>query len=143
MSPPASQFVSLPGGFAPNTTLVRGEGSPVVFLHGPFGQEWSGFLNDVAVQHTVFAPAHPGAVEPNDLHQLDNLWDLMLYYDDVLAALGLDLDIEAVCMGAQGIDRVVDTRRADRFEPAAEGQQIRICRRRARMQRQAAQKLCR
>ena len=44
MSAPASQSVSLPGGFAPNTTLVRGEGSPVVFLHGPFGQEWSGFL---------------------------------------------------------------------------------------------------
>ena len=90
MSAPASQSVSLPGGFAPNTTLVRGQGSPVVFLHGPFGQEWSGFLNDVAAQHTVFAPAHPGAVEPKDLHQLDNLWDLMLYYDDVLAALGLD-----------------------------------------------------
>ena len=44
----------------------------------------------MAARHTVFAPAHPGAVEPNDLHQLDNLWDLMLYYDDVLAALGLD-----------------------------------------------------
>jgi len=82
--------VELPGGFAANTTLTKGAGSPVVFLHGPFGQEWNGFLDDLATRHRIYAPAHPGAAEPEDLHQLDNLWDLILYYDDLFAALGLD-----------------------------------------------------
>jgi pimeloyl-ACP methyl ester carboxylesterase len=90
MNSAESRSVELPGGFAANTTLVRGEGSAVVFLHGPFGQEWTGFLDDLAAHHRVYAPAHPGAEEPDDLHQLDSLWDLMLYYDDLFASLGLD-----------------------------------------------------
>jgi pimeloyl-ACP methyl ester carboxylesterase len=84
-----SRSIALPGGFAANTTLTRGDGSPVVYLHGPFGQEWTGFLDDLAVHHRVFAPAHPGAEEPEDLRQLDGVFDLMLYYDDLFDSLGL------------------------------------------------------
>lgn len=85
-----TQSVEVPGGFAVNTTLTKGAGAPVVFLHGPFGQEWSGFLDDLATHYRVYAPAHPGAAAPEDLQKLDSLWDLMLYYDDVFASLRLD-----------------------------------------------------
>jgi pimeloyl-ACP methyl ester carboxylesterase len=85
-----STSVALPGGFAANALLSKGSGSPVVFLHGPFGQEWTGFLDDLAESHRVYAPAHPGANEPDDLRHLDGLWDLTLYYDDLFSSLGLD-----------------------------------------------------
>jgi pimeloyl-ACP methyl ester carboxylesterase len=85
-----SLSIPLPSGFAANTTLVRGEGSPLVYLHGPFGQEWNGFLDDLASRHRVYAPAHPGAEEPDDLHHLDGIFDLMLYYDDLFDTLELE-----------------------------------------------------
>src|SRR6185436_13643042 len=85
-----SRSIPLPSGFAANTTLVRGEGSPLVYLHGPFGQEWNGFLDELASRHRVYAPAHPGAEEPDDLHHLDGIFDLMLYYDDLFDTLGLE-----------------------------------------------------
>jgi pimeloyl-ACP methyl ester carboxylesterase len=81
--------VPLPGGFVANPVLSKGQGRPVVFLHGPFGQEWSGFLDDLAAGRQVFAPAHAGSVDLADLDALDGLWDLLLYYDDLLAVLGL------------------------------------------------------
>ena len=82
---------ALPGGFAANTVLAEGAGSPVVFLHGPYGQRWDGYLSGLADGgHRVYAPEHPGAERPEDLMQLDGLWDLILYYDDLFDALGLE-----------------------------------------------------
>jgi pimeloyl-ACP methyl ester carboxylesterase len=85
----STRQVPHPGGFVPNPVLIEGEGNPVVFFHGPFGQEWSGFLDDLAASHTVYAPAHAGSVDFRDLERIDNLWELLLYYDDIFAALGL------------------------------------------------------
>ena len=82
--------VAHPGLFAANPVIIRGTGTPVVYLHGPFGQEWSGFLDDISEVHEVYAPAHPGSVDMSDLEQLDSLWDLILYYDDLFRALGLE-----------------------------------------------------
>jgi pimeloyl-ACP methyl ester carboxylesterase len=81
--------IPLPGSFAPNATLARGDGNPIVYLHGPFGQEWTGFHDDLAEKHRVFAPSHPGGDEPDDLRHLDGLFDLILYYDDLFTTLGL------------------------------------------------------
>lgn len=82
--------VSHAGGFVANPVLSKGEGKPVVFLHGLFGQEWGGFLDDLATARKVYAPAHAGSVDLADLEELDGLWELLLYYDDLFAALGLD-----------------------------------------------------
>jgi len=79
-----------PGGFVPNPVLSSGTGNPVVFLHGLFGQEWSGFLDDLASSRKVYAPAHAGSVDLADLETLDGLWDLLIYYDDLFATLALD-----------------------------------------------------
>jgi pimeloyl-ACP methyl ester carboxylesterase len=40
----------------------------------------------------VYAPEHPGTTPgtPDDVHHLDGLWDLVLCYDEVLRALGLE-----------------------------------------------------
>jgi len=79
-----------PAGFVANPVMSRGEGRPVVFLHGLFGQEWNGFLDDLAAARKIYAPAHPGSVDLSDLETLDGLWDLLIYYDDLFACLGLD-----------------------------------------------------
>ena len=70
---------------------VAGSGPPVVFLHGAGGLVWDPFLDALAAHHTVYAPEHPGltAGEEDAISHLDNLWDLVLYYNDVLDALGV------------------------------------------------------
>ena len=68
MNSATEQNVELPGGFAPNPVLVKGDGAPVVYLHGPFGQEWDGFLDDLATHRRVYAPAHAGSELPVTRH---------------------------------------------------------------------------
>jgi pimeloyl-ACP methyl ester carboxylesterase len=86
----SAQRVEVPGGFAANPVLIKGKGAPVVYLHGPFGQEWDRFLDDLAEHRRVYAPAHAGAEETDDLEQLDGIPDLLLYYDDLFDRLGLE-----------------------------------------------------
>ena len=84
MNVETSQNIELPGGFAANPVIIKGEGAAVVYLHGPFGQEWDGFLDNIAKHRKVYAPAHAGAEETEDLEHLDGIPDLLLYYDDLL-----------------------------------------------------------
>jgi pimeloyl-ACP methyl ester carboxylesterase len=76
------------------TTRVHraGEGDPVVFLHGAAGLEWDEFLDGLAERYTVYAPEFPGTTlgDPDGIRALDDLWDLVLYYDELFDALGLD-----------------------------------------------------
>ncbi|MGO9603570.1 MAG: alpha/beta fold hydrolase [Candidatus Binataceae bacterium] len=89
MNTETAQNIELPGGFAANPVIVKGEGAHVVYFHGPFGQEWDGFLDDLAAHRRVYAPAHAGAEETEDLEHLDGIPDLLLYYDDLFDRLGL------------------------------------------------------
>jgi pimeloyl-ACP methyl ester carboxylesterase len=70
----------------------RGDGPPLVFFHGPWGLTWEPFLDELARSFTVYAPEHPGTTPdaPDDIYHLDGLWDLVLCYDEVLEALGLE-----------------------------------------------------
>jgi pimeloyl-ACP methyl ester carboxylesterase len=76
------------------TTRVHraGQGDPVVFLHGAAGLEWDRFLDGLAERYTVYAPEHPGTTlgDPDGIRALDDLWDLVLYYDELFDALGLE-----------------------------------------------------
>lgn len=69
----------------------QGSGPALVFFHGPWGLTWSPFLDLLARDFTVYAPEHPGTTpgSPDDIYQLDNLWDLVLCYDELLDALDL------------------------------------------------------
>ena len=70
---------------------VAGSGPPLVFLHGAGGLMWDECLDTLAARHTVYAPEHPGLTEgdPDAISHLDNIWDLVLYYDELFEALGL------------------------------------------------------
>ncbi len=70
---------------------VAGSGPPVVFLHGAYGLTWDPFLDELAKSFTVYAPEHPGTTwgDPDGIKPLDNLWDLVLYYDEIFDQLGL------------------------------------------------------
>lgn len=75
---------------------VGGEGPPLVFLHGPWGLRDHDFLGRLAAAHRVFAPRHPGTTrgDPEAVHRLDGLWDLVVYYGELFDRLGL----EAPCL---------------------------------------------
>ena len=71
---------------------VVGSGPPLVFLHGPWGLRADGeFLDRLAQSHTVYAPWHPGTTpgDPEAIHQVDDWWDLILYYGELFDRLGL------------------------------------------------------
>ena len=70
---------------------VAGSGPALVFLHGAYGLTWDPFLDTLAEQYTVYAPEHPGTTlgDPDGVKALDDLWDLVLYYDELFEQLGL------------------------------------------------------
>jgi pimeloyl-ACP methyl ester carboxylesterase len=70
--------------------LVAGTGSPVLYLHGAGGLMWDPFLEALATEHTVHAVEHPGARASEDLDHLPGIWELVLFYDELLDVLGLD-----------------------------------------------------
>jgi pimeloyl-ACP methyl ester carboxylesterase len=68
---------------------VAGTGDPVVYFHGAAGHAWTGLHDRLAQRFTVYAPMHPGWDNMADLDQFDSVADLVLYYADVLDALGI------------------------------------------------------
>lgn len=72
--------------------LSRGSGPALVFFHGSWGLTWDPFLDELAKSFTVYAPEHPGTTPgaPDDIYHLDGLWDLVLCYDELLQALGVE-----------------------------------------------------
>jgi pimeloyl-ACP methyl ester carboxylesterase len=74
---------------------VAGNGPPAVYFHAAGGPSWDGFLESLALHFTVYAPEHPGTSpgDPNAIEQVDDLWDLVLIYDEVLEQLGLDSSV--------------------------------------------------
>src|SRR5262245_31767720 len=91
MTAPQQRTVTVWQGRVPFRVLTKGDGPPVVFLHGPWGLTWGPFLDALAPSFTVYAPEHPGTTPgvPDAIHEIDGLWDLVLCYDELLDALGL------------------------------------------------------
>jgi pimeloyl-ACP methyl ester carboxylesterase len=72
--------------------LSKGSGPALVFFHGSWGLAWDPFLDELARTFTVYAPEHPGTTPeaPDDIYHLDGLWDLVLCYDELRRALGIE-----------------------------------------------------
>jgi pimeloyl-ACP methyl ester carboxylesterase len=72
--------------------LSKGSGPALVFFHGSWGLTWDPFLDELARSFSVYAPEHPGTTPetPDDVYHLDGLWDLVLCYDELLQALGVE-----------------------------------------------------
>ena len=72
---------------------VGGAGPPLVYLHGPWGLRGDReFLDLLARSHTVYAPRHPGTSsgDHDASHELDNFWDLVVYYGELFDRLALE-----------------------------------------------------
>jgi pimeloyl-ACP methyl ester carboxylesterase len=72
--------------------LILGSGPPLVFLHGPWGlRSDREFLDRLAGSFTVYAPKHPGTSDGDSeaVHEIDNWWDLIVYYGELLDRLEL------------------------------------------------------
>jgi pimeloyl-ACP methyl ester carboxylesterase len=68
-----------------------GHGDPLLYLHGAGGlRGWDPFLIELARQFTVYAPAHPGFETSTGIEHLDDMIDVVVYYNDFLDALGLE-----------------------------------------------------
>jgi pimeloyl-ACP methyl ester carboxylesterase len=86
----AERLVPVLAGRAQARVLVAGTGDPVLFLHGAGGLVWDPFLEALAAGHTVHAVEHPGAGDSDALTHLPGIWELVLFYDELLDGLGLD-----------------------------------------------------
>jgi len=62
----------------------------VLFLHGAGGLFWDPLLEALAGEHTVYAVEHPGGAGSDALEHLPGIWELVLFYDELLDGLGLD-----------------------------------------------------
>jgi pimeloyl-ACP methyl ester carboxylesterase len=72
--------------------LVQGEGPPLVFLHGPWGQRHDGeIIGRLAEAYTVYAPKHPGTTpgDPDAIYALADWLDLLVYYGELFDRLDL------------------------------------------------------
>lgn len=85
------KVVPVLGGSLEITVNIAGSGKPLVFLHSAGGFYWDDFLDNLADHYKVFVPHFPGTApgKPNEIDQIDNLWDAVLAYDDLLDGLGL------------------------------------------------------
>jgi pimeloyl-ACP methyl ester carboxylesterase len=70
---------------------VGGDGPPLVYLHPAAGLAWDPFLDKLADHFTIYAPEFPGTTpgDPYAIHQIDDLWDTVLIYEQTLRGLGL------------------------------------------------------
>jgi pimeloyl-ACP methyl ester carboxylesterase len=92
MSAPQDRVVSVWDGRIQAHVKQAGAGPPLVFIHGAYGLRWDPFLDALAQTHTVYAPEHPGTSpgDPDAIQALDDLWDLVLYYEELFDRLELD-----------------------------------------------------
>ena len=90
MATPASSVVELRDGRFKIRLLEGGTGPPVLYLHGGNGQFWDPLTDALAADHRVLAPEHPGAGESQGLEHVEDLWDLVLYYNELLDVLGVE-----------------------------------------------------
>lgn len=85
------QTISLRGGAFEVLVAEAGDGRPTLYLHGELPPPaWLPWMDRLATDRRLIAPRHPGFAGASGLEQLDNLFDLLVYYLDFLDAEGLD-----------------------------------------------------
>jgi pimeloyl-ACP methyl ester carboxylesterase len=81
--------VSVWGGKLTLHFKTAGSGPPLVYFHPAPGLHFDPFLDALTENYTVYAPEHPGTSEgdPDAIHQVDDLWDLVLLYEEAIRRL--------------------------------------------------------
>lgn len=70
---------------------TTGRGAPLVYLHPAAGLRFDPFLAALSANYTILAPEFPGTSvgDPNAIHAVDSLSDLVLIYEEAITKLGL------------------------------------------------------
>ncbi len=79
------------GGRVALRVRTAGQGPPLVYLHPAGGLRFDPFLTALAADYRIFAPEFPGtsAGDPDAVHAVGTLSDLVLLYEEAIRALGL------------------------------------------------------
>lgn len=84
------RMVPVRGGKFNIRLLEGGSGDTLLYLHGEDGfAGWAPFLDTLAQTYHVYSPAHPGLNNSTGLDHLDDMWDLVLFYEELMQELGL------------------------------------------------------
>ena len=63
----------------------------LVYLHGFNGfEEWPSFLHELEHDFHIYVPSHPGISNSDGLDKIDDLWDLTLFYEELINELNID-----------------------------------------------------
>ena len=70
--------------------MEGGTGPTLVYLHGASGHSgWPPFFDNLAQSFRIIAPVQPGVGNSTGLEHLDALWDLIIFYEDLIHSLEL------------------------------------------------------
>lgn len=62
----------------------------LIYLHGFNGfEEWPSFLDELDQHYHIYVPAHPGISNSAGLDKIDDLWDLVLFYEELIDQLNI------------------------------------------------------
>ena len=86
-----SHNISLRNGLFNIKVSEGGSGNTnLVYLQGINNfHDWPPFLDDLAQDFHIYVPAHPGISESSGLEHIDDLWDLVLFYEELITFLGI------------------------------------------------------
>jgi pimeloyl-ACP methyl ester carboxylesterase len=92
LRPATTSELTVRGGKIKTRVHVKGDGPPLLFFHGLLGLHWGSYLDALAERYTVYAPEYPGTTpgSPHVIYEIWDILDLVLYYDDIVAALGIE-----------------------------------------------------
>ena len=65
--------------------------SNLIYIHGFNGfEEWPSFLDEFEEHFHIYVPSHPGISNSTGLGKIDDLWDLILFYEELINELNID-----------------------------------------------------
>ena len=90
--PEREEMVSVWGGEIDMQVKIAGNGPAVVYLHPAGPLYWDQFLDNLAENHTVYAPLLPGTTpgDPYAIHKVDTYEELILIYEETIRKLKPD-----------------------------------------------------
>jgi pimeloyl-ACP methyl ester carboxylesterase len=86
-----AKTISIRGGMFQPPTFRKGTGAPLLYLHAAGGLRngWSPDFEALSQHYDVIVPTHPGWDDTQGLDQIDDIHDMVSYYQDFVDELGL------------------------------------------------------